>query len=171
MPYFIILFFRNDMKTATQVDIWVFTERKYNTKPALCLTLHCFVYCTRIEDPRIITTKRVKDHISNSHKTSQIAPHTNCEKSGHPCKINSELKSCETFFLLKHPFQVLNQFGTFSQSAAMILPCSDIWMNEYGCITTSRHSTTEKYDNNWKGWHYRFHDDNPMSYRYILAIA
>ena len=31
--------------------------------------------------------------------------------------------------------------------------------------------TTEKYDNNGKGWYLRFDDDNNMSYKYILLTT
>ena len=40
-----------------------------------------------------------------------------------------------------------------------------IWCNKH-----LRPTTTEKYDNNGKGGHLRFDDDNKMSYRYILSI-
>ena len=33
-----------------------------------------------------------------------------------------------------------------------------------------RHTTTGKYDNNGKGWYFRFDDDNKMIYKYILSI-
>ena len=33
-----------------------------------------------------------------------------------------------------------------------------------------RHTTTIKYDNNGKGWYFRFDGENKMSYRYILSI-
>ena len=39
------------------------------------------------------------------------------------------------------------------------------------CNKHLRHTTTEKYENNWKGGYFRFHDDNNMSYRYILSIT
>ena len=29
----------------------------------------------------------------------------------------------------------------------------------------------EKYDNNGKGWYFRFDDNNYMSYKYILSIT
>ena len=35
-----------------------------------------------------------------------------------------------------------------------------IWYNKH-----LRHTTTEKYDNNGKGWYFRFDDDNNMSYK------
>ena len=31
--------------------------------------------------------------------------------------------------------------------------------------------TTEEYDNNGKGWYFRFNDDNNMSYKWILSIT
>ena len=34
-----------------------------------------------------------------------------------------------------------------------------------------RHKTTENYDNNGKGWYFRFHYDNKTSFRYILSIT
>ena len=34
-----------------------------------------------------------------------------------------------------------------------------------------RHTTTEKYENNGKGWYFPFDDDNKMSYNYILSIT
>ena len=41
-----------------------------------------------------------------------------------------------------------------------------IWCNKH-----LRHKTTEKYDNNGKGWYFQFDDDNKMSYKYILSIT
>ena len=41
-----------------------------------------------------------------------------------------------------------------------------IWCNKH-----LRHTTTKKYDNNGKGWYFRFDDDNNMSYEYILSIT
>ena len=32
-------------------------------------------------------------------------------------------------------------------------------------------TTTEKYENNGKGWYFRYDDDNNMSFRYILSIT
>ena len=43
-------------------------------------------------------------------------------------------------------------------------------MTEYDSTTTSRHTATEKYDNNGKGGYFRFNDDNKMGYEYILSI-
>ena len=40
-----------------------------------------------------------------------------------------------------------------------------IWCNKH-----LRHTTTEKYDNNGKGWYFRFNDDNNMSYNHIQGI-
>ena len=34
-----------------------------------------------------------------------------------------------------------------------------------------RHTATEKYDNNGKGWYFRSEDDNKMNYKYILSIT
>ena len=34
-----------------------------------------------------------------------------------------------------------------------------------------RHTTTEKYENNGKGWYFRYDDDNNMGFRYILSIT
>ena len=39
------------------------------------------------------------------------------------------------------------------------------------CSKHLRHTTTEKYDENGKDGHFRFVDDNNMSYRYILSIT
>ena len=39
------------------------------------------------------------------------------------------------------------------------------------CNTHLRHTPTEKYDDNLKGWCVRFDDDNNMNYRYILLIT
>ena len=38
-----------------------------------------------------------------------------------------------------------------------------IWCNKH-----LRHTTTEKYDNNGKGWYIRVDDDNNISYKYIF---
>ena len=43
--------------------------------------------------------------------------------------------------------------------------------NRIWCDNHLRHTTTETYDNNGKGGHFRFDDDNNMSYRYILSIT
>ena len=45
------------------------------------------------------------------------------------------------------------------------------YVTEYDVTNISRHTTTEKYDNNGKGWYFRFDDDNDMSYKYILSIT
>ena len=39
------------------------------------------------------------------------------------------------------------------------------------CNKHFRHITTEKYDNNGKGWYFPFDDDNNMSCKYILSIT
>ena len=36
---------------------------------------------------------------------------------------------------------------------------------------TSQTHDHEKYDNNGKGWYFRFDDDNNMSYKYILSMT
>ena len=39
------------------------------------------------------------------------------------------------------------------------------------CSKHLRHTTTEKYDDNWKSGYCRFDDDNNMSHRHILSIT
>ena len=57
--------------------------------------------------------------------------------------------------------------NTNSRFSRNIYAISDrIWCNKH-----LRHTTTEKYDNNGKGWYFRFDDDYNMSYRYILSIT
>ena len=56
---------------------------------------------------------------------------------------------------------------TKSQFSRNVYAISDrIWYNKH-----LKHTTTEKYDNNGKGWYLRFDDDNNMSYKYILSIT
>ena len=56
---------------------------------------------------------------------------------------------------------------TKSQFSRNVYAKSDrIWCNK-----RLRHTTAEKYDNNGKGWYFRFDDDNNMSYKYILSIT
>ena len=59
-----------------------------------------------------------------------------------------------------------NNENKFPVSRNVYAISSGIWYNKH-----LRHTTTEKYDNNGRGGHFRFDDDNNMSYRYILSIT
>ena len=45
------------------------------------------------------------------------------------------------------------------------------YVTEYDVKNISDTRPRKKYDNNGKGWYFRFVDDNNMSYKYILSIT
>ena len=45
------------------------------------------------------------------------------------------------------------------------------YVTEYDVTNISDTRWRKKYDNNGKGWYFRFDDDNNMSYKYILSIT
>ena len=45
------------------------------------------------------------------------------------------------------------------------------YVTDYDVTNISDTRPRKKYDNNGKGWYFRFDDDNNMSYKYILSIT